>query len=128
MNPIFQADCNSELKWGRYDRLKQGYWKCMGAQWCQLWAKITATSNKFPRACHLSLWSLGSQEFNASNGSQFGVEMREIWPIEEMLYKEHVVTWLHMGPIPFSCLGWILGLFLGLIFGGNWAFWVFYFN
>ena len=48
--------------------------------------------------------------------------------IETMLCKEHAVTGLHMDPIPFDCLGWILGFSFWAHFGGNWAFSVFYFH
>ena len=36
-----------------------------------------------------------------------------------MLHKKHVVTRLYTGPIPFGCLGWILGLSFWVDFGGN---------
>ena len=54
-----------------------------------------------------------TQESNTSNGSQFEVEIGEIWPIEAILHKKHVVMRLHTGPITFGCLGSFLGLFLG---------------
>ena len=31
---------------------------------------------------YISFWSLGSRESNASNGVQFGAEMKKLWPIE----------------------------------------------
>ena len=93
MNLMAQAECNLELKWGRYGWMKQGCTKCMAAQWHQF-------------------WSLGIQESNALNRSQFGVETREIWPIKAMLRKEHIVMGLHTGPILFSCPSWILGFLL----------------
>ena len=111
---MVQAYFNSELKWGRYDRMKQGCAKCMATQWCQLWAEIAASSSRFLEANHIWFWSSGSQKSNASNGSQFGVETRGIWLIEEILCKEHVVTGLLL--ILFGWLGWILGLLLGSIF------------
>ena len=92
-----------ELKWGRYDQLKQGYSKCMVAQWRQIWGKIGYT--RFFKENHLWFWILGSQKPNASNEWQFEVETREIWLIEVMLHKEHGVTGLHIGLIPFDCLG-----------------------
>ena len=61
-------------------------------------------------------------ESNTSNGSQFEVEIGEIWPIEAILHKKHVVMRLHTGPITFGCLGSFLGLFLGTFFGGDWTF------
>ena len=128
MNLMAQAECNSELKWGRYGWMKQGFTKCMAAQWRQFWAKIRANSSYFPKENNIWFWSLGIQESNALNRSQFGVETREIWPIKAMLRKEHIVMGLHTGPIPFSCPSWILGLSFWAHFGGNWAFWVFIFR
>ena len=49
---MVQAYFNSELKWGRYDRMKQGCAKCMATQWCQLWAEIAASSSRFLEANH----------------------------------------------------------------------------
>ena len=40
--------------------------------------------------------------------------MREIWPSEAILWKEHVVTGLHMGPILFAYLGSSFGPLVGL--------------
>ena len=57
-----------------------------------------------------SAWSLGSQKSNASSWLQFRVETREIWSIKAILRKWHAITGLHIGPIAFGCLGWILGL------------------
>ena len=128
MNPMIQEDCNSKLKWGRYDRMKQGCSKCMAAQWCQLWVKITASSSRFLGTNHIWFWSSRIQESNASNRSQFEVETREIWPIEAMLHKEHTLTILHLSPILFSSFGWILGLSFRAHYGGNWALSVFYFH
>ena len=61
------------------------------SKWCQLWAKSGLLPIIF--SVHITHFfrSLGSKKFNASNGSQFGVKTREIWPIETMLHKEHVV-------------------------------------
>ena len=64
----------------------------------------------------LNLDSTLTQESNTSNGSQFEVEIGEIWPIEAILRKKHVVMRLHTGPITFGCLGSFLGLFLGSFF------------
>ena len=71
--------------------MKQGCAMCMIASdvnfepnrdYFQLFSQYTS---------HIFFRSLGSKKFNASNGSQFGVKTREIWPIETMLHKEHVV-------------------------------------
>ena len=71
---MLQTYYNLELKQGRYDQLKQGCIKCITTQWCQLWAKIKATSSKFLGVNHICFWSLGNQESNTSNGLQFRVE------------------------------------------------------
>ena len=85
--------------------MKQGYAKYMTAQWHQLWAKIEITYTEFSRSNHQFFLSLENQESNVSNGSQLEVETKEIWSIETMLRKEHVVTELHTSSIPFSYLG-----------------------
>ena len=45
---------------------------------------MSATFGALPGdACYMSFRSLGSQQSNASNGAQFGVEMKELQPLQE---------------------------------------------
>nr|CAN70543.1 hypothetical protein VITISV_004849 [Vitis vinifera] len=44
---------------------------------------MSATFGALPGdACYMSFRSLGSQQSNASNGARFGVEMKELQPLE----------------------------------------------
>ena len=44
---------------------------------------ILITSRSSFHAYYISFQSLGSQESIASNGAQFGVEMKKLWPVED---------------------------------------------
>ena len=77
---------------------------------------------------HIWFWILGSQESNALNISQFGIETRKVWPIQVMLCKEYVVMGFHMGPIAFGCSGSFFGSFLRLFFSVEIGFFLGYFN
>ena len=50
-------------------------------------------------------WRLGNQESNASNGSQFWVETREIWLIKARLRKRYAIMEMSMGQFVFGLLG-----------------------
>ena len=44
----------------------------------KIWSTFWSLLSRY----YISFWISGSQEFNASNGVQFGAETRKLWPIE----------------------------------------------
>ena len=128
MNPRFQTDCNSKLKRESYSWLNQDCAKSIATQWCWIQLKIGAIFYKIFGENPIWFWILGSQESNALNGFQFGVETNEIWLIEARLHKGHAIRRLSLGQLVFRCLGSIFGPLFGLFFCGNWVHWFFFFH
>ena len=56
-------------------------------QFCYCWTHFWSTSWSSNYAYDISFQSLGSQESIASNGTQFGFEMKKLWPFEDKRAK-----------------------------------------